>query len=86
MAEHNPQECGCEYLGNDSWSCGHIDNLTSEEQCDCDTCCQKYILIIGKSFRVIGKFNSENEAKEYARKQPGWESESNYTILPIESP
>lgn len=26
MAEHNPEKCGCKYLGNDCWTCGHIDN------------------------------------------------------------
>ncbi len=24
--EHDPETCGCRYLGNDMWSCGHIDN------------------------------------------------------------
>jgi hypothetical protein len=24
--EHDPEKCGCKYLGNDTWSCGHIDN------------------------------------------------------------
>ncbi len=24
--EHDPEACGCRYLGNDMWSCGHIDN------------------------------------------------------------
>ena len=24
--EHDPDKCGCKYLGNDMWSCGHIDN------------------------------------------------------------
>lgn len=24
--EHDPKECGCTYLGNDMWSCGHMDN------------------------------------------------------------
>ena len=23
--EHDPDECQCEYLGNNTWSCGHID-------------------------------------------------------------
>jgi hypothetical protein len=26
---HDPVQCGCKYLGNDMWSCGHIDNLGS---------------------------------------------------------
>jgi|GEM_PF-2702926 hypothetical protein len=24
-AEHDPAECGCKYLGNNAWTCGHID-------------------------------------------------------------
>lgn len=24
--QHSPEMCGCEYRGNDAWSCGHIDN------------------------------------------------------------
>ena len=23
---HDPDKCGCEYRGDDMWSCGHIDN------------------------------------------------------------
>lgn len=26
VSEHDPEICGCEYLGNDMWTCGHIDN------------------------------------------------------------
>jgi hypothetical protein len=26
--EHDPVTCGCAYMGNDCWSCGHIDNDT----------------------------------------------------------
>ena len=26
VKEHDPKTCGCEYRGNDMWSCGHIDN------------------------------------------------------------
>jgi len=25
--EHDPETCGCEYRGNDMWSCGYIDNM-----------------------------------------------------------
>ncbi len=25
--EHDPESCGCSYVGNDAWSCGHIDNV-----------------------------------------------------------
>ncbi len=25
-AEHDPVNCGCEYRGNDMWSCGHVDS------------------------------------------------------------
>lgn len=25
--EHDPGKCGCEYRGNNMWSCGHIDHL-----------------------------------------------------------
>ena len=28
-SEHNPDECGCQYVGNDMWTCGHIDNSDS---------------------------------------------------------
>lgn len=24
--EHDPETCGCRYVGFDMWSCGHIDN------------------------------------------------------------
>jgi hypothetical protein len=26
IEQHDPEVCGCRYLGNDMWSCGHIDN------------------------------------------------------------
>lgn len=26
-SEHDPEICGCKYLGNNIWSCGHIDQL-----------------------------------------------------------
>jgi hypothetical protein len=41
--EHNPLECGCTYLGCDSWSCGHIDNAPTEEEAPiCDHCGQRW--------------------------------------------
>lgn len=24
--QHDPEKCGCSYLGNDAWSCGHLDH------------------------------------------------------------
>jgi len=30
MSEHDPDHCGCTYIGNDKWSCGHIDNLPQD--------------------------------------------------------
>ena len=30
MVEHNPEKCGCKYMGLDAWSCGHIDNDSLE--------------------------------------------------------
>lgn len=27
--EHDPDKCGCRYLGFNMWTCGHIDNDTS---------------------------------------------------------
>jgi hypothetical protein len=26
ISEHDPDACGCKYLGSDMWSCGHCDN------------------------------------------------------------
>ena len=28
--EHDPNTCGCKYLGCDMWSCGHVDNEPAE--------------------------------------------------------
>lgn len=25
--EHNPEKCGCKYIGHNMWTCGHIDGL-----------------------------------------------------------
>lgn len=35
----------CKYLGNDAWNCGHIDNLQSDESCDCHVCKDKLPLL-----------------------------------------
>ena len=39
MVEHNPEKCGCKYIGFDAWSCGHIDNdsLESIDEQDFDS-------------------------------------------------
>jgi len=31
--EHDPNECGCKYVGNNSWNCGHIDGGFVDEYC-----------------------------------------------------
>lgn len=28
--EHDPEKCGCTYVGNNMWNCGHIDQLPVE--------------------------------------------------------
>jgi len=30
FGEHDPEECGCDYLGNGSWDCGHVDGEDEE--------------------------------------------------------
>jgi hypothetical protein len=37
-AEESKHIKECEYVGNDAWDCGHIDNSDSDEQCDCHVC------------------------------------------------
>jgi hypothetical protein len=32
IKEHDPDECGCEYLGNNTWSCGHIDGEDNTDE------------------------------------------------------
>lgn len=35
--EHNPETCGCAYIGNNMWTCGHIDGETDWEPDDTRT-------------------------------------------------
>lgn len=37
LEEHDPNRCGCKYIGMDMWDCGHTDGLTLNEKDQPDT-------------------------------------------------